>query len=85
MCFRVAVAELENWLLADRVGFAGYFGVREGQIPDASDSIDDPKALLLRLAISSRRREVRDDRTHRSSRPADASRSLRRHSRQVSE
>ena len=64
MCFRVAVAELENWLLADRVGFAGYFGVRAGQIPDASDSIDDPKALLLRLANSSRRREVRDDLVH---------------------
>jgi len=33
MCFRVAVREIEAWLLADRAGFAKWAGVSAGRIP----------------------------------------------------
>ena len=33
MCFRVAVREVEAWLLADRAGFAKWAGVRASLIP----------------------------------------------------
>lgn len=61
MCFRVAVREVESWLLADRERFASFFGVRVSDIPLSPESIDNPKEKVVELAKKSRSREIRQD------------------------
>ena len=61
LLFRVAVREVEAWILADRAGFAGLLGVRTQSITSDAESLEDPKAYLIGLARRSRRRAIRDD------------------------
>jgi hypothetical protein len=61
LMFRVAVREVETWLLADGAGFAKFLGIRRTLAPADVDAIDDPKACLIRLARKSPRRELRWD------------------------
>lgn len=61
LLFRVAVREVESWVLGDREAFANFFGVRTELIPDNPDSINDPKQLLVNLVRRSRRRDIRAD------------------------
>ena len=61
MCFRVAVREIESWLLADRVGIAAFLGVSTSRVPSTVDGLDDPKQTLIDLARRSRRRAIRED------------------------
>jgi hypothetical protein len=61
MCFRVAVREIEAWLLADREALAGFLGVAPSRIPLAPEAVPDPKRTMVDLARHSRRREIRDD------------------------
>lgn len=60
MCFRVAVHEVEAWLLADRAGFARWAGVRTSLIPVDVESIAQPKEQLVAIVRESRYRERRD-------------------------
>ncbi len=55
LLFRVAVREVEAWLLADRNNIAAFLGV-----PVDPESVADPKAALVNLARRSRRAEVRE-------------------------
>ncbi len=59
LLFRVAVREVEAWLLGDRVNFAKFLGVPEKDLPREVETID-PKEALIRLARRSRRRDVRE-------------------------
>jgi hypothetical protein len=59
LLLRVAVREVEAWVLADRSGIARFLGVREAHVPREVDRIADPKAALIGLARKSRRAEVR--------------------------
>lgn len=59
--FRIAVREVESWLLADREGLASYFGVSITNFPDAPDLLEDPKQELIALAGRSRKREIKED------------------------
>jgi hypothetical protein len=59
MLFRVAVREVEAWLLADREGFAKYFDVPLSKLPLNSESVDDPKQLLLNLVRRYSKREIK--------------------------
>ncbi len=43
LVFRVAVHQVEAWLLADRATFADFVGVREGIIPKDIEGIKDAK------------------------------------------
>lgn len=61
LIFRVAVVEVETWLLADRETFADFVGVSRSLIPPDVESIDDPKGFLVGLARRSRFRVVRQD------------------------
>jgi len=61
LLFRVAVREVEAWLLADRVGFARFLGIRKELIPPNADAIQDPKQHLINLARKCRRRDIRED------------------------
>jgi len=56
---RIAVREVESWLLADHEGMRQLIG-STGKLPPAPDELPDPKAHLLRLAKQAPRR-VRQD------------------------
>ena len=60
LLFRVAVREVESWLLSDRAGLAAFLGVSENRIPLNPDLEKDPKATLINLAKRARR-EIRED------------------------
>lgn len=58
-CLRLAVAEAESWLIADRKSIAEYFGILEKHISKAPDEEVDPKRHLLNLARKSKNRDLR--------------------------
>jgi hypothetical protein len=57
--FRVAVREIEGWLLADHVSMKRLLGNRV-TVPRDPDNIRDPKECLLRLARGASREVKRD-------------------------
>jgi len=61
LIFRVAVREVESWLLADIEGFSGYTGVSQANFPDNPDLEIDPKSTLINIARRSRKRFIRED------------------------
>jgi hypothetical protein len=61
MCFRVAVREIESWLMADRERLAAFLDVRQDLVPEDPDGLADPKRALIELARSSGNRDIRDD------------------------
>jgi hypothetical protein len=61
LIFRVAVREVEGWVLADRDAFATFFRVDSRQIPEDTDAIKDPKAFLVKLVRGSRQGNLRRD------------------------
>jgi len=61
MRFRIAVREVESWLLADRERFAKFLGVSAAAFPIAPETEPDPKRTVVELARRSKRREIRED------------------------
>ncbi len=49
LLFRVAVMEVESWLLADHKNIGSYLGVKKEFLPSQSDLLKDPKQTLLNL------------------------------------
>ncbi len=60
LVIRVAVREVEAWLLADRANLASFLGVRESFIPGNVETLPRPKEALIDLARQSRSSELRD-------------------------
>lgn len=60
LLFRIAVREVESWLLADPENLAEFLGVNTALIPKNTDAIADPKAAIVSLARRSRSRALRD-------------------------
>jgi len=60
LIFRIAVREVESWVLADRVAFAKFLGISQKKIPQEPDELLDPKAYLINLARDSRKRPRED-------------------------
>lgn len=60
LLFRIAVREVESWLLAHRKAFAGFLGIRESLIPLQPDELEDPKRVLIDLTNRSRKRRLRE-------------------------
>lgn len=58
--FRVAVREVESWILASRSEFADFLKISKELIPIKPDEIDDPKQLLINLANKCRDRKLRE-------------------------
>ena len=58
--FRVAVMEVESWVMADRIGFADFLSVPLHRIPSPTDNILNPKEFLLSLARRSKKKSVRE-------------------------
>ncbi|MDR3424793.1 MAG: DUF4276 family protein [Alphaproteobacteria bacterium] len=59
LLFRVAVHEIEAWLLADTIAIKALFG-KTVQAPRAPDTVPEPKELLLKLAKKAPRR-IKED------------------------
>lgn len=60
LLFRIAVREVESWLLADRVNLADHLQISIKHLPVEPDLIGNPKAALIGAARRSRSREIRD-------------------------
>ncbi len=58
--FRVAVMEVESWIIADRIGFAAFLSIPLHRIPSSTDDILNPKEFLISLARRSKRKIVRE-------------------------
>lgn len=52
--FRVAVREIESWVMADRDSFAKFLDIPINRIPTDTDAIEDPKKFLIKLTRRSR-------------------------------
>lgn len=59
LVFRVAVHEVEAWLLAHRNAFANFAGISASRIPKEIDSVADPKRALVNLCRKSSNTRVR--------------------------
>ncbi len=59
--FRIAVREVESWVLADRESLSRYFNVALANFPIKPDLESDPKNTLIQLARRSKKREIRED------------------------
>ena len=54
--FRIAVREIESWLLADSVGIASMLSIDRKKIPTAPDDVANPKQTLVNLSRRSKSR-----------------------------
>ena len=61
LCFRVAVREIESWLMADAESLSGFLSVSPNRIAADPEQIQEPKAEMVNLARRSRRRDIRED------------------------
>ncbi len=66
MLFRIAVREVESWLIADRERLAKFLSVPVSDVPVACESLGNPKQIMIDLASRSRRRDIRTDMVPRS-------------------
>ncbi len=59
MCFRLAVREVEAWLLADKPRLARFLGVPQSLLPTDPETLNDPKLEMVNLAGASNKRTIR--------------------------
>ncbi|MGD9583027.1 MAG: hypothetical protein AB7V26_05050 [Lysobacterales bacterium] len=60
LVFRVAVREIESWIIADHEGLRTLMGTRIRSLPENPDGLSDPKRTLLGIAEKAHR-AVRED------------------------
>lgn len=61
LCFRIAVREVEAWLMADAQTLARYLAVKQGGIPRDPEQLPRPKDAMVNLARASRRKSIVND------------------------
>ena len=61
LLFRVAVMEIESWLLADRDQLAEFLAISRDLIPYHVEKEEDPKTTIINLARRSPNRDIRED------------------------
>lgn len=61
LIFRVAVMEVESWVIADRIGISNFLSIPIHRIPSTTDEILNPKEFLVSLARMSKKRKLRND------------------------
>jgi len=59
--FRIAVREVESWVLSDREGFSRFLNVSIANLPLNPDNEPDPKNTLIHLAKRSKKRAIKED------------------------
>ena len=60
LILRIAVREIESWLMADRESLANFFVVSKAVIPPNPEAIPDPKQEIVKLARRAKR-DIRED------------------------
>ncbi len=60
LLFRIAVREVESWLLADPGNLSEFLTVQKALLPTETDALADPKAAIVNLARQSRSKAIRD-------------------------
>jgi len=60
LIFRIAVMEIESWIMADRQAFADFIGVNRIKIPENPDSIENPKEFILDLVRQNGKRDLKN-------------------------
>jgi hypothetical protein len=60
LLLRIAVREVESWVLADSANISHFLRVNARAIPPNPDSLPDPKRALIETASRSRSRDIRD-------------------------
>ncbi|MEW6319684.1 MAG: hypothetical protein AB1635_01205 [Acidobacteriota bacterium] len=61
LCFRVAVRQVEAWLMADVDTLAPFLRVARSRVPTNPEALDNAKLALVNVARHSRRRDIRTD------------------------
>jgi len=61
MIFRIAVREVESWLLADIDGLSDFLGVSKVNFPIEPENELDPKNTMIALTKRSRKRRITED------------------------
>lgn len=61
MRFRIAVKEVESWLMADRSGLATFLKIEPNKITNDPDELNDPKSTLVNLCRSSKAAYIKND------------------------
>ena len=64
MCFRIAVREVEAWLLADSERLAQFLAVPRNAVPANPEALPLPKDVMIQLAQRSRRGYIREGTWH---------------------
>jgi hypothetical protein len=78
LLFRVAVKEVEAWLLADVTNMADFLAVDAAKIPLPIETIPDPKVEIVELARGSRSPEIVADLVPRAGSTAEVGRYFER-------
>jgi hypothetical protein len=60
MILRIAVTEVESWILADRRGFSHHFSVSIDRVPREPDVLSDAKNELFKIVRNSGSRRLRE-------------------------
>jgi len=61
LLLRVAVREVEAWLLADRLGWSEFLGLERAEPRSDVETLTDPKSALIESIRKCRRRDLRED------------------------
>jgi len=61
LCFRVAVRQVEAWLIADPAALAAYLTVARGRIPANPENLSNAKTAMVNLARQSRHKAIQQD------------------------
>lgn len=61
LIFRVAVREIETWVMADRNAFSKFSGIPLRRIPLDLETVTDPKATLFSLVENYGKKTIRQD------------------------
>ncbi len=56
--FRIAVREVESWILSDHTAWAEYIGIPESNFYDLPDQLPDPKEHLLNVIRKKGRKKI---------------------------
>jgi hypothetical protein len=60
LLFRIAVREIESWVMADNANIASFFKIANKFVPRETDKLADAKATLIDLACKSKLKGLRD-------------------------
>src|SRR5579859_712648 len=61
MRLRIAVREVESWIIADAQRLANFLGVPAHNIPSNPDGLADPKLAVVNISRASRSSAIRED------------------------